>query len=149
MLEPPVRMHDRPGHLIRRANQVHGYLWSTRVSRTVTSSQFSVLAVIDERGECDQIAVAREASLDSSTVGAVIFRLIERGWIDSRRDGRDRRRNLLSLTAEGRELFDSLAPAAASMSDLLLDGLDETERAALIALLGRVVDDGERLRSTD
>jgi MarR family transcriptional regulator, lower aerobic nicotinate degradation pathway regulator len=96
-----VDMRTQPGHLIRRAHQLHDALWASEVSKEITPAQFSVLTVGAEQGRCDQATIAREASLDTSTAGAVVFRLVKRGWLRVESDAADRRRNVLELTAEG------------------------------------------------
>ncbi|GAB2823581.1 hypothetical protein GCM10022221_22190 [Actinocorallia aurea] len=97
-----IDMYQQPGHLIRRAQQVHTYLWSTEVSTEVTSTQFAVLSAIAERSPIDQNSIVRRVSLDSSTVADVVNRLVRRGYVERARDLHDRRRNLLSLTPAGR-----------------------------------------------
>lgn len=139
-------MHDKPGHLIRRAHQLHGYLWTSSVSRDVTPTQFAVITVLADRPGVDQNAVATEASLDTSTTGSVIERLIDRGWVAFEQDRSDRRRKLLSLTQTGREVFEALATPAADMTDRMVSCLESNERELLIKLLKRVVEAGDRER---
>ncbi|AWB88289.1 MarR family winged helix-turn-helix transcriptional regulator [Salinibacterium hongtaonis] len=142
----PEDMHSRPGHLIRRAQQVHGYLWTAMVSKDVTPTQFSAITVIAARPGTDQIALSRESGLDTSTTGAVIQRLIQRGWVAVDRDPKDMRRKLLSLTPEGQRVFDEVAVRAASMTDRMVESLELGERAQLVSLLARLVAHGETLR---
>jgi DNA-binding MarR family transcriptional regulator len=144
----PEDMHSRPGHLIRRAQQVHGYLWSAMVSKDVTPTQFSAITVIAARPRTDQVALSRESGLDTSTTGAVIQRLIHRGWVAVDRDPKDMRRKLLSLTEEGQRVFDDVAVRASDMTDRMVECLEPQERGQLVSLLGRLVAHGETLRET-
>lgn len=137
------RMHRRPGHLLRRAHQMHGALWAAQVSRDVTPTQFSALTVIAENSGCDQAAVAREASLDTSTAGDVVFRMVKRGWVQIDRDPVDRRRNLLSLTDLGRDLYASVDRSAASMTTQLVAKLSLEQREQLIDLLQQLLGDDD------
>jgi DNA-binding MarR family transcriptional regulator len=85
-------------------------------------------------------------SLDTSTVGDVVNRLIERGYVVRGRDRVDRRRNLLSLTDEGRRLHAVISVAAARMTERLVASLSEDDREDLVRILQRLVEAGEALR---
>lgn len=141
-------MHQRPGHLIRRAQQVHSYLWTTTVSRDMTPTQFAALTVIAGNPRSDQVAISRESGLDTSTTGTVIERLVARGWVDVDRDPKDKRRKLLDLTVEGRATFDEVFARASSMTEQLVECFDDDEQQQLVSLLSRLVAHGEKLRET-
>jgi DNA-binding MarR family transcriptional regulator len=141
-----IDMYQHPGHLIRRAQQVHNFLWTTDVSRDVTSTQFAVLCVIAQQPQLDQNSLARQVSVDTSTFCEVVNRLIDRGYVVSGRSVEDRRRNLLTLTERGRSLFAELAVGATELSARLLAGLSPEERSELLRLLQRVVEAGEAAR---
>lgn len=144
---PGGELLGKPGHLIRRAQQVHNVLWTTSVSRDVTPTQFSVLSVVASHPSGDQNALARMASLDTSTIGAVVNRLIERGWLAAGKDPGDRRRNLLTLTSEGERLHAEISELAAAMTDRMVAGLSQEDQEELLRLLQRLVAHGEELRS--
>ncbi|MGW5383402.1 MarR family winged helix-turn-helix transcriptional regulator [Nocardia sp. NPDC003963] len=145
---PEVDMYQQPGHLIRRAQQIHNQMWVAQVSTEVTSTQFAVLSVIAAHPETDQNTVAREASLDTSTTADVINRLTVRGYLHRTKDPRDMRRNLHSLSGEGQELFDRISISAARMTDRLVDCLSDDERREFVGYLQRVVEVGETARDT-
>ncbi len=135
----PSPMRRRPGYLLRRAHQIHDALWVAEVSQDTTPTQFAVLSVVAHLAHADQTAVAREASLDTSTAGAVVYRLIERGWLLAETSPSDRRRNVLSLTEDGEEQYLRLAAAATTLTDHLVAPLVEQDREALVELLQRLV----------
>ncbi|AXB44417.1 MarR family winged helix-turn-helix transcriptional regulator [Amycolatopsis albispora] len=143
-----VDAHRHTGHLIRRAQQIHTYLWSAEVSKEVTSTQFAVLSAVALNPETDQNALSREVSLDTSTVGAVVNRLIDRGLLRRDRDPGDRRRNLLSLTDAGHALFGELSVRAARMTEGMVGCLPPEDREELVRILSRVVDAGEAKRES-
>src|SRR5438128_84736 len=129
-----LRLH--PGHLIRRAQQVHHWLWNAQVSGEVTSPQFAVLYALRAEKNIDQKTLGERVSLDRSTTAEVVARLKSRGLIQRFRDPRDGRRNLLRLT-----------PRAVRMNRLLVSALSEREQSELLRMLNLVVDADERLRS--
>lgn len=118
------------------------------VSKDMTPTQFSALTVIASSPGSDQIALSRESGLDTSTAGAVIQRLIQRGWVEVERDPRDRRRKLLHLTAAGRSTFDETAVLASAMTERMVECLDSAEQETLVSLLGRLVAHGETVRES-
>src|SRR5438477_192430 len=85
-----LRLH--PGHLIRRAQQVHYWLWNAQVSGEVTSPQFAVLYALRAEKNIDQKTLGERVSLDRSTTAEVVARLKSRGLIQRFRDPRDGRR---------------------------------------------------------
>lgn len=141
-------MHNRPGHLIRRAQQVHAALWLNMVSRDVTPTQFSALSVIAAHSRVDQVTVSREASLDTSTTGAVIERLIQRGWVLARNDPADRRRRLLSLTSTGVDVHRAVWSTAEEMTRRLTGCFEPAEQEQFVELLSRFVEHGEHLSTS-
>lgn len=142
-----LRRH--PGHLIRRAQQVHYWLWNAQVSAEVTSPQFAVLYALRAEKNIDQKTLGERVSLDRSTTAEVVARLKARGLIQRFRDPRDRRRNLLRLTAAGVRTAEGLIPRAVRMNRLLVSVLSEREQSELLRMLNLMVDADERLRNED
>jgi DNA-binding MarR family transcriptional regulator len=140
-----LRLH--PGHLIRRAQQVHYWLWNAQVSDEVTSPQFAVLYALRAEHNIDQKTLGERVSLDRSTTAEVVARLKARGLIQRFRDPRDGRRNLLRLTAAGVRTTERLIPKAVRMNRLLVSVLSEREQSELLRMLNLVVDADERLRN--
>jgi DNA-binding MarR family transcriptional regulator len=139
-----LRRH--PGHLIRRAQQVHYWLWNAEVSPDVTSPQFAVLYALRAEKNIDQKTLGERVSLDRSTTAEVVARLKARGMIQRIRDPRDARRNLLRLTATGQRTTERLIPKAVRMNRLLVSVLSEREQAELLRMLKLMVDADETLR---
>jgi DNA-binding MarR family transcriptional regulator len=130
-----------PGHLIRRAQQRHQTLWVRRVGDGLTSMQFAVLTLLDQRPDVDQRTLGAELSIDSSTLAEVCRRLDERGLLERARSAGDSRRYELRVTGAGRALLADVTPKVQALGDDLLEGLSAREGALLLELLRRVVDD--------
>ena len=139
-------LRGHPGHLIRRVQQVHEWLWNTEVSPTVTSPQFAVLYALCAEQGVDQKTLGERVSLDRSTTTEVLKRLTRRGLVRSLRDTRDGRRNRLHLTPSGRRTVERLTPRAVRMNTMLVSVLNECERTELLRMLNLVVDADERLQ---
>ncbi|MGW1135915.1 MULTISPECIES: MarR family winged helix-turn-helix transcriptional regulator [Streptomyces] len=128
-------LEEYVGHLIRRAEQRHTALWSTQVSRDVTSQQFAVLNALAAGPDIDQRTLAAATSLDRSTVNIIVRRLTEQGHVRQNRDTDDRRRTLLRLTADGVRLLETLIPRAQHINTELLQALPTAERDTALRLL--------------
>lgn len=139
-------LRTHPGHLIRRVQQVHEWLWNTEVSSSVTSPQFAVLYALRAGQDIDQRTLGERVSLDRSTTAEVLKRLTSRGLVRRIRDSRDGRRNRLHLTPSGLRTVERLAPLAVRMNSMLVSVLNECERTELLRMLNLVVDADERLQ---
>lgn len=143
-MPPPGRdagfqLHTAPGHLIRRAQQVHVELWGELVGSGLTGPQFAVLHTLGRHRPLDQTGLAMRAGLDTSTCQDVVVRLQHKGLVARERDAADGRRWLLTLTPAGRRTVHRVLPAVAAVGDRLMEPLTEEEAAELITLLGKVV----------
>ncbi len=91
-------MARTPGYLIRRAQQWHAACWS-EVVRDVTGPQYAVIGATIGAGVATQAQIGAGASLDSSSTGDIVARLIERGWLEQVDNSRDRRSRPVRVTA--------------------------------------------------
>lgn len=132
------------GHLLRLAQQVHTRMWAAEVSAEVTSPQFRLLRVLELSPNIDQRTATQLAGLDRSTGAELIDRLSRHGYVQRRRDGSDRRRYLLELSAAGQQLIDDLGPSALRLHETMLAGVSEELRQPFLAALTQFVESGER-----
>ncbi len=133
-----MTLESAPGHLIRRAQQVHGRLWGTWVSRTITSPQYTMLLVLREHGELDQSTLGRHASLDRSTTAEVVARLANRRFLRCARRHVDGRRNLVAATTLGITLVEDLAEAVQRVQGQLLHVLSPGQREEFMELMNLI-----------
>lgn len=134
----PLVLHRAPGHLIRRAQQVHTLLWSEHVGLRITSVQFVVLLVLDAHPGIAQKTLGEHASLDKSTVGEILARLVARGLVRRTRDLDDGRHTLLHLTPSGQTELRLCEPAVVLVQKELLRPLPLDQGEQFLALLSRV-----------
>lgn len=127
------------GPLARRLNQVHTRLWHEQVDRDLTGPQFTVLSLLDLHGDLDQGALGTLAHLDKSTAAPLLDRLRRRGLVEFAKDAADKRRKLVRLTEDGRELAARLAPAVIAVSQQMLSSLSPDERDQFLTLIRRMV----------
>lgn len=139
---PVVPPASAPGHLLRRAQQVHTELWNARVDG-LTGPQYATLVAIAGWDDVDQRRAGQLASLDKSTVADVVRRLVDKGWARRTPDPNDRRRRLLALTDASRERLAEVTEAARSVQRDLLAVLRPVDRPQFVERLGRVARIGE------
>ena len=127
-----------PGHLIRRAEQVHGGIWATVVGNGVMPSQFSVLSALAATPSIDQTAAGELASLDKSSVADIVARLVRKGWIIASQDSIDKRRKQLALSQLGIDLLLAATPRVIEVQSELSSPLSEPQAQNLIKMLNKV-----------
>jgi len=132
-----IELYEQPGHLIRRAQQIAVSMFFDALGRDVTPVQYAVLRMLQERPGIDQVTLAREVALDTSTTADIAARLENKGWI--LREVLPRRQRRLVLTAAGEAVLARLVPGIHRMNDALLGGLDASEREAFMRLLRKFV----------
>ena len=128
------------GHLLRRAQQLHVAVWLRDVCSETTSVQFAALTVLDQRPGASQRDLGRALDLDRSTIADLVARMVRRGLIERERDEDDRRRNVLQLTAAGRDELARLRPRVEAIEPTLTAGLSPSERDQLRRLLHRALE---------
>ena len=139
--EPPAgyRLEAQIGHLLRRAHQRATSIFQAEIGDgNVTPTQFAALVRLMEEGETSQNHLGRLTAMDPATIQGVIRRLVERRLIESRPDPDDRRRMLLRLSSDGRDLVARLLPNGPRVSAETLAPLNAEEQRTLLALLRRL-----------
>ena len=102
---------------------------------------FQLLGLLHDRGDMSQADLHAAMDLDPSALVQLLNPLEERDLVKRRRDVRDRRRHVVSLTASGKSQLDRAASAQREAEDELFAGLDPAQRRQLAELLA-VVRDG-------
>ena len=133
---------DMAGHLIRRMHQQSTQVFIQRTQAAgfdLTSVQFAALDAIHAHPATDQARVAEMIAYDRATIGGVIDRLEQKGWIRRVVSERDRRSRELSLTREGERVRSALLPIVRDLQDEILEPLSDADRARFLRLARRVV----------
>jgi MarR family transcriptional regulator, lower aerobic nicotinate degradation pathway regulator len=99
---------------------------------------YAILALLDEGARTTQSAVAEALQYDPSQLVAHLDRLEAGGFIERRRDPKDRRRQMVSLTPAGRKQLAAFRTLVHQLEDEFLAALDDGERAALHELLLKI-----------
>lgn len=96
---------------------------------------FRFVALAEGRSQRE---VAQAIGLPASRIVALVDRLEQRGWVERRQSGGDRRTHALHVTASGQALLARLATLSREHETELTAGLGAADRATLADLLGRI-----------
>jgi DNA-binding MarR family transcriptional regulator len=133
---------DMAGHLIRRLHQQSTHIFVQRTQAAgfdLTPVQFAALDAIHAHPATDQARVAEMIAYDRATIGGVIDRLEQKGWIRRVVSERDRRARELSLTAAGKRVRSELLPIVENLQDEILQPLSGADRACFLKLARQIV----------
>jgi DNA-binding MarR family transcriptional regulator len=133
---------DMAGHLIRRLHQLSTQVFVQRTQAAgfdLTPVQFAALDAIGHHPGTDQARVAEMIAYDRATIGGVIERLEQKGWVDRVVSERDRRARELSLTPEGQRILQALVPVVRDLQDEILQALGDADRARFLKLARQAV----------
>lgn len=133
---------DMAGHLIRRMHQqsTHTFVQRTQAAGyDLTPVQFAALDCIHAHPATDQARVAEMIAYDRATIGGVIDRMEQKGWVRRVVAERDRRARELSLTDEGQRVHSALLPIVRALQADILRPLSDADRACFLQLARMVV----------
>lgn len=138
-----MKAQTMAGHLIRRLHQISTQVFSTRLQAAgmdLTSVQFAALDAILAQPGIDQAGVASAIAYDRATIGGVIDRLEQKGYVTRTISQTDRRAREVRPTPKGAQAFAKVLPVVTALQDDILTGLDASERATLLRLARKVID---------
>jgi DNA-binding MarR family transcriptional regulator len=136
------------GYLLRRASNVFSTHWALQFEReevSITPVQCGMMILVNENPGLTQIELARLLRVEGSTLWQLVDRLLELGFIHRRRLPEDRRAYAIRLSQRGRKALRRFERGVRLHQQALLDCLASSERAALSAMLLRVIEAGDRL----
>ena len=107
----------------------------------LTPPQCGILGLLRANPGISQQRLADVLGMQPSRVVALIDELESAGLVERTRDGADRRRNALALTAAGTTALAAIAAVATAHDDEVCRALSADERATLAELLTRIAAD--------
>lgn len=101
--------------------------------------EWRVIAVLGRFPGLSAVEVAERTLMDKVAVSRAVTKLINSGRVDRQFADADRRRSILRLSAEGRQVHDEIAPLALKFEEDLLHGLSEDEIQTLSVIMERLL----------
>jgi DNA-binding MarR family transcriptional regulator len=133
-------IYSRPGHLIRRLQQIAVAIFMTETKNfNITPVQYSALLAVEMHPGIDQTTLVNIIAYDRSTIGNVVGRLESKNWIKRATGSRDRRSKRLTITPQGREVLRAIDSTVDRAQALILDPLKSAERPVFVDMLERLV----------
>jgi DNA-binding MarR family transcriptional regulator len=86
----------------------------------------------------NQSDLARALNVGKPTIGGLIDRLTEKGMVERRSQGDDRRVKNIYITDHGYDLIHYMSPIAASLNTVFLEGINEKDIEVAEAVLQRL-----------
>jgi|SRR4051794_19147816 DNA-binding MarR family transcriptional regulator len=99
---------------------------------------YNVLAILAEGTPETQATIAAALNVDPSRLVALLDSLEQRGLVARQRDPQDRRRHVVSITADGKRDLARLRDLTKQLQDDYFSPLDQDERETLRELLLRL-----------
>ena len=133
---------DLPGHVIRRLQQQSAAVFQDRTKAAgfdVTSVQFAALSTLATAPGLDQASLAKRIAYDRATIGGVIKRLEQKGWVVRMPDDADRRAFKVTLTAEGTATLTEMTPIVHALQNEIMGGLSQEDQGILLGLMKRAL----------
>jgi DNA-binding MarR family transcriptional regulator len=136
----PAALRARPSFALARLGiLVRQQCVEQLATAGLSQHQHAILCCLDEFGPACQRDVAARLGIDSGDIVAFFDGLQKRGLVVRERDQRDRRRQVVSLTAGGRQLLREIEGKLDAAEPGMLAALGETERAEFCRLAVRVL----------
>jgi len=131
------RLQEQVGFILRKAHQRHVAIFAAHIG-DLTPPQFAALAKLNDVGETSQNQLGTLIAMDAATIKGVIDRLKARGFVDLGKHEVDKRRLMVSLTAQGRAAIERLIPLAEKITAETLAPLSPREATTFLKLLAKI-----------
>ncbi len=105
----------------------------------ITTSQWAILKLLDSKKQLTQAQIADALLGDRSTAGTVIFKLIEKEYVEKNLASDDRRSYVVRLTPKAKGIIENIEKKAEDLSTLALKGLGEDEINVLFRSLKKII----------
>lgn len=136
--QPPARLRELTSWQVHKVSTL-GARMTARHMPLTARADFAVLAALDEYGPLSQADLGRRLGLDRNEVSGIVIRLQRDHRIDRHSDPANRRRNVVTLTASGKQHLEEIQKHADAAQEELLAGLNAAERRQLNALLTKLL----------
>jgi DNA-binding MarR family transcriptional regulator len=119
---------DSTGFLVRSLHQAFNKILAQRISHAnLTTAQWFFLRALWEQDGVAQRELSNSVGLTESTTVAALKIMEKNGLVKRRRDQRDSRRIIVSLTTKGRKLERDLLPGVLEINKIAHKGLSARE----------------------
>jgi DNA-binding MarR family transcriptional regulator len=104
----------------------------------LTRAQWQVLAHLSRNEGINQSGLADILEIENITLGRLVDRLEDSGWVERRLSGNDRRVRLLHLTEKAKPILGRMRALGLETRNEALSGLSAAEQTTLLTMLRHV-----------
>ena len=134
----PSTSRSLPISLIRAREGVMAPIREMLAQTGITEQQWRVLRVLAEHGAMDASSLADRASLLFPSLTRIATTMRKKGLLTQVRDEKDRRRQMIEITAEGQKIIDDNSARAAKIVVGFKAKLGAAQYEQLLDLLARL-----------
>ena len=139
---PPVALartrRTLPIALLRAREKVMGPIRAMLNDVDITEQQWRVLRVLQEQGAMEPTRIAEEACLLLPSLTRILQKLEEKQLIVRARDEKDRRKQVVEITGDGRALIEANLPTSIALLDDVRAKMGPERYEALLDLLNEL-----------
>ncbi|MFI2367883.1 MarR family winged helix-turn-helix transcriptional regulator [Streptomyces sp. NPDC018833] len=140
-LKTPDRLRRRASRLLSQLTMRSDRLITEGLARADAHKwHYAVLASLQEYGPGSQAELSKRSGIYRSDMVSVLNELAERDLVERAPDPDDRRRNIITISAQGRRHLRLLDKVLDDLHDELLAPLSPAERDQFVQLLTRLLD---------
>ncbi len=132
-------LDDQIGHILRKVSQRHTSIFTSEMPLDLTPTRFAAMAKLLEQGPLSQNELGRLTAMDIATIKGVVDRLRVRKLVESKKDPKDARRQLIKLTGKGEDVIQAAIPDALEVTKQTVDALTKAETKQLLKLLSKLL----------
>jgi len=134
-------VYQKPGHLIRRAQQIAVSIFLEECAPLdITPVQYAALVTVRENPGIDATRLSALVAFDRSTLGNVLERLESKGLIVRIGSTEDKRIKTLSLSPKGNTILKEVEPLARRAQARILEPLAPEGRKVFMRMLSQLVE---------
>lgn len=137
-----MKAQKMAGHLIRRLSQRSTQVFSRQMQHAgfdITPVQFAAMDAIVANPGIDQAGVASMIAYDRATIGGVIDRLEQKGYVERQVSRSDRRAREVRATKTGTAVYSEILPVVTALQQDILGELDPAQQKMFLDLARKVV----------
>ncbi|GAA0133348.1 MarR family transcriptional regulator [Paenibacillus sp. YSY-4.3] len=114
----------------------------------LTGPQFHMLSLIAKEQSCNVTYLAEALVVKPSAITVMLDRLVQNGYVERKHDEQDRRAVLLSITEQGKEVYQKARKKSREVLTRYFACLDENEKEVLERVINKF-DEAGRLKEKE
>ncbi len=134
-------MHASVGKLISSIYwHTQSYIEKKLDDYSIGIGEIPILMKLSRKGSINQKDLTKELHINKATTSREIKKLIAKGYVKRRRDKKDKRNYIISLTEKGKKVIPIIKKVLKEWRGKLLKGFSRDERKFILNALERVIE---------